>query len=665
MQPIYRLNLVNNFQLNVLAISIQSDSIYIKLGWIILYAIILILNPKSNCVKDFISKIKFRLNLGIALQALLISLILAAVITILWGLTYISRGHAVSSSIVYPVGLSFAVITTIAIWFCKKKNSLQSAIFADQFFNLKDSLTSAIEFEESNKEGHIYELQKKQAVTIIEKLSPTSIPLPISRKLTASACVGVIIAASLSIATPSEDVLKAIQEKEMTAKRTEEIKQSVEKEVEEMIKSLSEEEKEAIDPDAIRQWVKELKKTDDKREALRNIARIEQKIQKSIDSLQNRKNEELLKNAGLQMLKAQDPATKDIGEHLKNKEFKKAAEKLDEFKLRKDDKKDKAKELDPEKLAKLKADDKKSNKKEALSEKQKQLAKLRQLTKQLAQAAKQNQTQSNSSNSQSQSMSMENFAQMLEAAGIGELPENLTLDDLMQLPQELLDQLPPEMLNQLTPEMLNQLPPELLEKLLEMLEGNAQDLQEMMQEMDLEMMQGEPMTDEEWEEFLEQLRNMDNDLEALKKMLQRMEAMKQMRGRLQGLKQGLGLAQGYANGTKSQSEFKMRTQGKGGKKPGVGTDNTRRNEKDKLENNQQHSKLNGQKGLGPVKSSIESADSGTGTSNRKATSEKRSYEHQMSSFIEREDVSEEMKQAVKQYFQDIHNLETPPNEDSK
>ncbi|MGJ8654890.1 MAG: hypothetical protein ACSHX6_00460 [Akkermansiaceae bacterium] len=606
-------------------------------------------------MKDFIAAIKSRLNTGIALKALLISLIIAAAISLIWGLTYIFRGHAVSAALVYPIAASIAVIYALTIWFTKKKNALQSSAYADQFFHLKDSLTSAIEFEEHHQEGQIYELQRKQAAATIVNLSPKSIPLPISKKLTSIAALGVIAAVSIAFIPPSQKVLQEIQEKATTAQRTEEIKKSVEEEVENMIKSLSDEEKEAIDPDAIRQWVKELKMTDNKREALRNIARIEQKIQKSIDSLQNRKNEELLKNAGIQMLKAQDAAAKEMGKHLENKDFKKAAQKLEEFKLRKDDNKNKAKELDQKKLAKLKADAKKPDKKKALNEKQKQLAKLRQLTKRLNQAARQNkaQSQGNSSDSSSSSMSMQQFAELLEQHGITKLPEELNLEDLRNLPEELLNNLPMELLDQLPQDMLGQIPPELLEQLLELLENNAQELQEMMEEMELEMMQGEPMTEEEWEEFLEQLRNMDGDLEALKNMLLRMQAMKSMRGRLQGLKQGLGLAQGYANGQKNQSQFQMR--GKGGKQPGTGSDNSRRKDKDKLENNQQYSKLKGQKGIGPSQSSIEDADSGTGSSSRQGTVKKRDFEHQMSSFIERDDVPEEMKQSVKQYFEDIHN----------
>ena len=75
-------------------------------------------------MKDFIAAIKSRLNTGIALKALLISLIVAASISLIWGLTYIFRGHAVSSAIVYPVGAGIALISAVTIWVRKKKNTL-------------------------------------------------------------------------------------------------------------------------------------------------------------------------------------------------------------------------------------------------------------------------------------------------------------------------------------------------------------------------------------------------------------------------------------------------------------------------------------------------------------------------------------------------------------
>ena len=74
-----------------------------------------------------------------------------------------------------------------------------------------------------------------------------------------------------------------------------------------------------------------------------------------------------------------------MGKHLENKNFKEAAKKLKGFKFNK--------ELDRKKIEKLKADAKDPEKRKALDEKQKKLAKLRELTKRLSQAARQSRGQ--------------------------------------------------------------------------------------------------------------------------------------------------------------------------------------------------------------------------------------------------------------------------------
>ena len=268
------------------------------------------------------------------------------------------------------MGMIVAILVGVLHWSRKKKNILQAAIFADKFFNLKDSLTSALEFEK-NQSLPIYELQKKQASERIQDLNPRAVPLHISKKLICSAVVGVISTASLAFIPPSPEVREKIAEREMTGSRTKEIKEALETKIEEMIQDLSHAEKKEIPPNTIRQWVSEIKQTPDRREALRHIARAEQKIQRSIDQLQNRKNEALLKKAGLSMLKVSDAKIKAIGKQLKNNELKKAAQSLAKFKFNKESKKD-------------------SNPKTKFNDKLKKLAELREFTKRLDQESQTN-----------------------------------------------------------------------------------------------------------------------------------------------------------------------------------------------------------------------------------------------------------------------------------
>jgi hypothetical protein len=105
----------------------------------------------------------------------------------------------------------------------------------------------------------------------------------------------------------------------------------------------------------------------------------------------------------------------------------------------------------------------------------------------------------------------------------------------------------------------------------------------------------------------------------------------------------------------------------GGHKAGWGTNTDRRSETDKLIDNGQTTELKGLKGSGPSLTSVEAADSGSGVSNRRAEARELQFKHQFESFVQREDVPEDVKEGVKQYFQIIHEADaaTPPKGDSK
>ncbi len=103
----------------------------------------------------------------------------------------------------------------------------------------------------------------------------------------------------------------------------------------------------------------------------------------------------------------------------------------------------------------------------------------------------------------------------------------------------------------------------------------------------------------------------------------------------------------------------------GGHKAGWGSNNSRREGRDELKDNGQNTQLKGSKGSGPSLSKIESADGGSGASNRQATAKKRDFKRQFESFVQREDVPESLRNGVKRYFQIIHdNHESAPPEEN-
>ncbi|MCA9238559.1 MAG: hypothetical protein KDA37_00090 [Planctomycetales bacterium] len=94
--------------------------------------------------------------------------------------------------------------------------------------------------------------------------------------------------------------------------------------------------------------------------------------------------------------------------------------------------------------------------------------------------------------------------------------------------------------------------------------------------------------------------------------------------------------------------------------PGSASSGARRDQRDELVDNGRTNALQGVKGQGPSQTSVETADEGTGAAASAATAKQRSFERQVESYVNREDVPEEVRAGVKQYFEAIHQVEESP-----
>lgn len=454
-------------------------------------------------MKSFVSKVKSRLNLGIALRSLCIGLIIAASVTVLLGCYYVFRGYAVNP-LIYAVGGAIVLISSLILWVTRKKNEQTAAVFADEFFELKDSVVSTMEFQEAYEENKYFELQYAQTEKRIQGLDPKSIPFPFTKKLAGIAGVITIVAASMSLIPPSEEVIEQLRKEEEMQKRTTEIQKQFEQNVEEMLSDLTEEEKALISEDEIRKWVKEMKPTAKEREAMLNIARIKQNIQKKIAGLENRKNEALLKKAGIKLQKASSSKARSAGEAMSQKDFEAVKKALEEFKLKKDKEAKLKEELD-KLLEKLKNDAKdltEEKKKELLEKLRQKMEEMRELTKRLSEAALDEPRN--------------------EDGEFGDMPDDFNFNDL---PADFP-----------------------MDRLMELLDKHARGMQDKLDEEMMEMMEGDPMTEEELLELLEMLENMDEGMEQLQDEMDEMEARRRLRERMKNLKKGMGQAQGFARG---------------------------------------------------------------------------------------------------------------------
>jgi len=474
----------------------------------------------------------------------------------------------------------YAIVIGAGVWLIRLKSSSESALVADKELDLKDSLTTAMEFEE--KDSEVYQLQLKQTEKLLGEKNAKDLPLALPKRSLIAGGVLAAAAIGLGFLPNSKAVQSRLDQEALTESRTEEIRSELAEYVEEFIKEMSADEKEVLSPEELKKWVKDLKRTKDQKEAMRQLARFEQKVTEAMANMEARKDEEAMKAAAAELAKSDQAAARQLGKKLELKEFKAAEEDLKKL----------------AEAAKLK-DPKKMDPKE-LEKKKEELRKLREMTKRMANAARK------------------------RGAGQKKKLGNAN--------------------GQMAP-------------------GNGKDMGQLMDAMDADAkgLQGEIAKGNwqkgDWDKGMKFQKNFDKNLKRFNKNLRRMNGKNLAKRRLANLRAGLNKAQRFANGqAQALGLAQGRMAGAGGLKPGVGTDESKRKERDKAPEVGNVASLEGQKGVGPSITAVEEADSGTGISGRSGETKAREFQRQMESFVRRDDVPEDVKMGVKEYFERVHEV---------
>ena len=99
-----------------------------------------------------------------------------------------------------------------------------------------------------------------------------------------------------------------------------------------------------------------------------------------------------------------------------------------------------------------------------------------------------------------------------------------------------------------------------------------------------------------------------------------------------------------------------------GLEAGEGVDRSANGQKTEITDNGQFSQIKGEKGEGKSLVAVEAAESGTGRSKIQGKSNKKDFKTQTESFMNREDIPDDLKGGVKNYFNSIHNIEDKKKE---
>lgn len=536
-------------------------------------------------VDSLVLAVRRRLNRNRATRAALWAIIAGGGALLAIALVYVIRGYEVPR---YWYGIAAAVTAAGAVIgaLTRRATVEQAAEYADGFFGIKDAIVSNRRFESEHKEGGYYDLQANQTAEVVRPLDAGRVPLVWPQAL--AACAAVLVMGCLLTAFKSTDqeIIDRIEAEKATAARMDEVKAELLKAVEELEKATGEEEEKLLDPDQLREMVKQLESTKDMAEALKQLANLERKLDLAAKAMETKRDGQLLKKAGEELEKEEDPQARELAKKLKNEQFKDAAKDLE----------------------KMKPEDSKLAKDKKLTDKRKEAAKLKAAAKRMAAAARQ------------QKSSQPKDSKETDDAG------KESKDAQMSKAQEQDDELAEEM---------------------EKLEMEADEYDQDMEELE----EGEKLGKID----LAKLEKSDQDGEKLRMRLDKMgDKMAKLgmkcdaRSKLLGLCKKAGQCQSYMQGLGA---------GRGGREPGQGSVDSRRNEKDELKDNGQTTQLKGQKGSGPSLTKIEAADDGSGTSNRRGEAKERTFKKQFESFVQREDVPEDVKDGVKQYFESLHAAE--------
>lgn len=529
-------------------------------------------------ITSFLGRVRVRLNRGLTLRAASRCLAAASATAIVWALAWRIFGYA-APLWVYGVVL-LAAVAAVVLWVSvKRRGTRDAAVAADGTFGLKDGLISWLDFQ-AREDREAFVLHETSMMKKVAGLDAGLITIEKPKRMFGIGAALGAVAIVLALLPHSDAVRKRLESEAMTHERTAVVSKEMEEAVDELIKQLSDEERELIDENKLREWAKEIEQTKDAREAEKQMAKIEQQIALTMQGLEARQDEAMMKLAAAELEKSGLSDVRQLGKKLDAKDFEKAAEQM------KDMKPGGGEKMTPEQLQKLREN----------------AAKSKEMARRMADGAKKR-----------------DFGKVDGKEG---KQGAMKPGDGKQRPmQDMLDKL----------------------------DENARAL-------DGDLADGE--LDDQDREKVEMV---DGEIDELADRLGKLGARAKAKDRLKALRQGLAGARSFTQGKCSSAglaQCQNPSSGQGGKNAGVGSSESRRNERDELADNGNRVEVKGQTNAeGPSTNSVESAESGSGVSGRAGVAKDREFRQQFESMVRRDDIPESLKLGVREYFERVHETQ--------
>jgi hypothetical protein len=541
----------------------------------------------DNSINQFVQAVREQQSKQVLARVAAWSLLAASTVMLVIALCFVLQGYAVDRRWYTIVAVLGACATGIG-WLVGRKNEEQAARLADAHFGLHDTLVSWLHFSRRRQTDGFYALQAEQAAAMVDRLDAQQIDWRPPRVPARAGALLAAVAIALAWKQPSAAVAQRLALEATVAQQTETINEELKELVDELKQSTNAEEQKLIEPDKLREIVEELATTRDQKEALRQYARLENKLNETRAKLQQRQEEHLMQQAATELEKSRE--TKPLGEKLAQKKYDEAAQELEQSR---------------------------PDARKSLTEQKKELAKLKAAGQRMAAATKSagrsssagaagESSQNKSSSSASSSKGGSGSASGANGTSGGELENAIQeFDSAVEQWDEALAEASRQ----------------------EKSDGKCDD------QTASQCAACQQKATDKLGKLGSHMRKMAVKRAASEKMCQLCNACSQCQS---------GLCQGNKPG---------------GKKAGWGTDDSRRNERDELVDNGQTQVLQGIKGDGPSQTSVEAAEDGSGVSRRSSAAPQRAYRRQYESFVSREDVPEQVKSGVRNYFESIHQTE--------
>lgn len=301
-----------------------------------------------NTLIQFISAVRRRMHLCRIVRGFCMIFLSFSALALITSVIYVLRGYAVD----YRVFVYFCAIGIVALVICGAVGRCsmdQAANLADRFFRLRECLISAFHFGNQGKTGRFYELQRRDAVERIRGLDSRRIPLRVPASCLRIGLVCCLGAGVLCLVPESEAVRRARQEASMIEERSKTIQEEMGRELEALKKDADPEEKELLEKSKLEKKIKKLKTTRNRKDALRQYAKIERELRKMNKKLDTRADEKFLRTAAAELKK--NKKTRTLSQKLSDRKYRKAGKELEKMKPSPDAADAKKKK---EKLSKLK-----------------------------------------------------------------------------------------------------------------------------------------------------------------------------------------------------------------------------------------------------------------------------------------------------------------------